>query len=244
MQHASAVPNKNIIVFHNQDSSWSFSGWAHMHHELSLGGPFHNTQGYEIYAFDYGNFTLTGDGGYENWALAGNFQRDPGSPTVYFYPRPGSDCTPALKTRADSDKQLRLRQPIPPQVPTRENHEMRDGHYFVDCMKPDNTLSLGIAYYENIEPGGGNIGQLPDDFVEVHSNHAGVKAWQGEGHANFNAKGTSFQWNFIDQGWQDDLVTVGIASTAFKQFWVYKDAGELLFNTTANWACSSLYYAF
>jgi hypothetical protein len=244
MQYASAVPYKNIIVFHNQDSSWSFSGWAHAHFELELGGPFHNTQGYEIYAFDYGNFTLAGDGGYENWAFAGNFQREQGSPNVIFYPRPSRDCTPALKSRADSEKQLRLRQPIPPQVPTRENLETRDGHYFVDCVKPDNTPSLGIAYYEDMGPGGGNIGQLPDDFVEVHSNHAGVKEWQGEGHANLNARETSFHWNFMHQGWQDELVTVGIASTAFEQFWIYKDAGEMLFNTTANWACRSLYYAF
>jgi hypothetical protein len=43
MQHASAVPYKNVIVFHNQDSSWDFSGWAHMHYELDLGGLFHNT---------------------------------------------------------------------------------------------------------------------------------------------------------------------------------------------------------
>ncbi len=242
MMHASADPTKNVIVFHNQDSTTSFSGWHHIHYELDLHA-FKMTVGYEIYSFDYGNFTLAGDGGYENWAFSGNYAFEEGSSFVNFYPRKGGACTPALKPRDDSGKQLRIRQPIPPLVPTRENPETKDGYYFVNCEKPDNTMSLGIAYYENMEPGT-NIGQLPDHFVEVYSNHAGVKAWHGEGHADFGAMGTLFQWNFMHLAWVDDTPTVGIASTEFEQFWVYKDVGGLLFNTTANWACSSLSYAF
>jgi hypothetical protein len=34
------------------------------------------TFGYNIYVFSSGTFVLAGDGGYENWAFAGNFVRN------------------------------------------------------------------------------------------------------------------------------------------------------------------------
>ena len=79
-------PDKNQLIFHNQDSTYSLGTFClicyrpflaeffsvngtHVHHELDLGLGF--TQGYEIWVFDYGNFSLAGDGGSENWAAGG-----------------------------------------------------------------------------------------------------------------------------------------------------------------------------
>ena len=59
-------PAKNCIVYHDQDSQTNFVNGVHQHYELNLpDGP--QTQGYEIYVFDSGTFTLVGDGGYINW---------------------------------------------------------------------------------------------------------------------------------------------------------------------------------
>ena len=44
---------------------------VHVHHELDIGLGF--TQGYEIWVFDYGNFSRAGDGGFINWAYEGCF---------------------------------------------------------------------------------------------------------------------------------------------------------------------------
>lgn len=46
-----------------------------------------------------------------------------------------------------------------------------DGNYLVNCKHPDGTLSSGVAYYSNLNPGA-NVGQLPDDYVDVtHGSH-------------------------------------------------------------------------
>lgn len=86
---ANQYPEKNILVFHDTDSTGvlgTFSLFSkrvkspsilwivnsvYTHFELDIG--FGLTQGYEIYVFDYGTFSLVGDGGYENWALEGCF---------------------------------------------------------------------------------------------------------------------------------------------------------------------------
>jgi len=63
-------PGKNILIFHNQNSLYHLSPDAvHLHYELDIGLGF--TQGYEIWVFDYGTFSLAGDGGYENLAYEG-----------------------------------------------------------------------------------------------------------------------------------------------------------------------------
>ena len=56
----------------------SASDAVHVHQELDLGkllGFIDLTQGYEIWVFDSGTFSLAGDGGYENWAFGGCFTR-------------------------------------------------------------------------------------------------------------------------------------------------------------------------
>jgi len=72
----SQFPGKNVLIYHNQKSTVSLSPDAvHYHYELSLVnlGIVDFTQGYEIWVFDYGTFSLAGDGGYENWAIGGCF---------------------------------------------------------------------------------------------------------------------------------------------------------------------------
>lgn len=42
-----------------------------------------------------------------------------------------------------------------------------DGNYFVNCQnRVDGTISSGMAYYGNLNPGE-NVGQQPDDYVDV-----------------------------------------------------------------------------
>ncbi|KAJ9143086.1 hypothetical protein NKR23_g6713 [Pleurostoma richardsiae] len=65
----SAYPDKNVVVYYDQDSGYEFYNGAHRHYELDLELGF--TKGYEIWVFDYGWFELAGDGGYQNWAYGG-----------------------------------------------------------------------------------------------------------------------------------------------------------------------------
>ena len=93
-QLGSQYPGKNLLVYHDQDSIVnlcmscllalrSIWGWlpsapdaVHAHYELPLPPTFVGlTQGYEIWVFDSGTFSLAGDGGYENWAVGGCFSR-------------------------------------------------------------------------------------------------------------------------------------------------------------------------
>jgi hypothetical protein len=75
-------PQWNVMMYHNEDSTVNFHNWTHNFTELYL-HCFGKTQGYDIYAFEYGNFTLAGDGGYENWAFYGSFEQN--GPDVTFY---------------------------------------------------------------------------------------------------------------------------------------------------------------
>ena len=77
------LPNWNYIVYHNEGSRHNFVDSYHKFVELDL-GCFGTTKGYDIYAFDSGNFTLAGDGGFENWCFNGLYHRDPGSGFVYW----------------------------------------------------------------------------------------------------------------------------------------------------------------
>jgi len=65
-------PGKNVLIFHNQDSIIALSADA-VHSHFELGTVLSFTKGYEIWVFDYGTFSLAGDGGYENWAIGGCF---------------------------------------------------------------------------------------------------------------------------------------------------------------------------
>lgn len=62
-------------MYHDQDCEYDLYGGVHEHVELDLTDSL-GTMGYEIWVFDYGTFELVGDGGYENWAISGNFVRD------------------------------------------------------------------------------------------------------------------------------------------------------------------------
>jgi hypothetical protein len=65
-------PDKNVIIYHNQDSTVDFQGESHNHFELDI-GVLGFTKGYETYVFDSGTFTRAGEGGFINWSFAGNF---------------------------------------------------------------------------------------------------------------------------------------------------------------------------
>jgi hypothetical protein len=63
-------PYKNIMIVHVKHDL-NFAGSRHEHFELKMPCVGWGTRGYEIYVFDYGEFWLHGDRGYENWAFAG-----------------------------------------------------------------------------------------------------------------------------------------------------------------------------
>lgn len=63
---------------------------AHQHVEFAL-GIFDFTKGYEIFVFDYGVFYRAGDGGYENWCTAGEFDLYNDKTEIVYY-----ECESAL----------------------------------------------------------------------------------------------------------------------------------------------------
>jgi hypothetical protein len=80
-------PDKNVIIYHNQDSTVDFQGGGHNHFELSI-GILGFTKGYETYVFDSGTFTRAGEGGFVNWSFAGNFVQNDN--VVVFSPHQGT----------------------------------------------------------------------------------------------------------------------------------------------------------
>jgi hypothetical protein len=74
-------PTMNVLVFHDQDSGYELYSATHAHVEFDIALGF--TKGYEIWVFDYGWFELAGDGGYENWAIGGSFDREDSYVTFY-----------------------------------------------------------------------------------------------------------------------------------------------------------------
>jgi len=71
---------------------------------------------------------------------------------------------------------------LPPQAPVRSS-SANDGNYFVNCMHSDGTVSSGVAYYSNLNPGG-NVNQQPDDYVDVV--HGTNYVWEQTGSGEQN----------------------------------------------------------
>jgi hypothetical protein len=85
-QLISQYPQKNVIVYHNQDSQFSGVNVVHMHVEMNLNF-LGETQGFEVQVFDSGTFMLEGDGGFANWCFDGNFNHN--GDFVQFFPTSG-----------------------------------------------------------------------------------------------------------------------------------------------------------
>lgn len=75
-------PDKNALVFHNAASPLTYVNGQYYHYELPLPDGF-ETNGYEVWVFDSGEFTLVGDGGFNNWCFDGNFDRNGRDVTFY-----------------------------------------------------------------------------------------------------------------------------------------------------------------
>jgi hypothetical protein len=76
------APSWNVMMYHDEDSAVDFHNYTHRFTELAL-HCFGKTQGYDVYVFESGTFTLAGDGGYENWAFYGSFQQSGSQVTFY-----------------------------------------------------------------------------------------------------------------------------------------------------------------
>jgi hypothetical protein len=60
---------------------------------------------------------------------------------------------------------------LPPSSPARLDTSNVDGNYFVNCSNPDGSTSSGMAYYAKLDPGH-NVGQQPNDYVDVSKNNS------------------------------------------------------------------------
>lgn len=69
----SQYPTWNVLVFHDQDSTYDLYNAYHEHFELELVDGLGTTKGYEVWVFQDGWFQLAGDGGYENWCYSGDY---------------------------------------------------------------------------------------------------------------------------------------------------------------------------
>lgn len=99
-------PDKNCLIAHAPPHvNPNFSGvLASGHYELALkaSGILNQTQGYDWWIFDSGDFTRQGDPGFINWCFAGNFTRGTGSSEnhVHFDPIPPSKSSYVRDSRA------------------------------------------------------------------------------------------------------------------------------------------------
>jgi hypothetical protein len=62
---------------------------------------------------------------------------------------------------------------LPPSSPARLDTSNIDGNYFVNCSNPDGSTSSGMAYYAKLDPGH-NVGQQPNDYVDVNKNSSNM----------------------------------------------------------------------
>lgn len=70
-----ANPDKNAIIYRNPASVAHFDKNAvHCRTDLDLGLGY--VERYETYVFEYGEFALVGEGGYENWSFDGNYTQE------------------------------------------------------------------------------------------------------------------------------------------------------------------------
>lgn len=91
---SNSYPDYNILIFHNQDSSFDFSPpYYHEHYELPLKEVFgiETTKGYELWLVSDGWFQLAGDGGWQNWGFNGCYVRD--DTYLEFYSQDTAGCS-------------------------------------------------------------------------------------------------------------------------------------------------------
>ncbi|KAL2073098.1 hypothetical protein VTL71DRAFT_10422 [Oculimacula yallundae] len=236
-------PEYNVLIVHPKHSR-NFVNEYHQHVELPLTAP--RTQGYEIYCFDSGSFTLEGDGGFINWCFAGSYTRDGNN--VNFNKIP-SQIPPVPSPPAPTP-------PPPPEKPVRTH---KDGIYLLNCMR-GNEISSGVAYvrigephsllsryleiplryYKNLRDGG-NFGSRPDDYVDVTK--GSFQKWEQTGQVTFK-NGTKFRWSIINDG-QDrpNFSRVGTADNSFVAFNLYKDTHAVLYEVDG-WKCQAIYWGY
>jgi hypothetical protein len=109
-------------------------------------------------------------------------------------------------------------------------------------MHSDGTVSSGVAYYSNLNPGG-NVNQQPDDYVDVV--HGTNYVWEQTGSGEQNPLNDLICLHFVFGGSQGLEVhaSAGTADNGFQNFWVYKDTGTFLYSVDG-WRCDSIYFAF
>ena len=74
-------PDKNVIIYRNAASVVHFDKNAvHCRTELDLGLGFADK--YDTYVFEFGEFALVGEGGFENWSFDGNYTKK-GSQVIF-----------------------------------------------------------------------------------------------------------------------------------------------------------------
>jgi hypothetical protein len=106
-------PGKNVLIVHPNHSA-NFVNSTTGHTELPLGPGGHPTsfshdpppprsQGYTWYVFDSGSFKLEGDGGYENYCYAGNYQKNSDGSITFFQANQGKFRFPLSEIRKSNN---------------------------------------------------------------------------------------------------------------------------------------------
>lgn len=102
-------PDKNVIIYHDQDSAVDLEGEEHGHYELEILdiGLISFTKGYETYVFDSGTFERAGDGGFINWSYLGNSVSD--GDKVVFSPVQGTTRALSFLPNTNNSLQSKVR---------------------------------------------------------------------------------------------------------------------------------------
>ncbi|KAI0441460.1 hypothetical protein F4803DRAFT_414448 [Xylaria telfairii] len=101
-QMASKFPQYNIMMYHDQSSTYNLKNNHHKHVEVNLIEFFDTTKGYEIFVFDTGTFNLAGDGGNRNWGWRGCYYQEQENPHIVHFDVKPMDCPPTATRTFDS----------------------------------------------------------------------------------------------------------------------------------------------
>lgn len=146
---------------------------------------------------------------------------------------------------------------LPDSSPARLDSGHQDGNYFVDCSGANSKIASRMAYYAQLNPGH-NVNQQPTDSVGVSNDTYIDWVVPGAGRlititrnvasltspVTFPNTSITVHWSIFGGAETHDInATVGTADNGYESFWIFKDAGNLLYEEDG-WTCRSVYWAY
>ena len=147
---------------------------------------------------------------------------------------------------------------LPPSCPARLDASNVDGNYFVNCTNPNGLIASRMSYYNPLDPGQ-NVGHQPTDDVAV-SNSTYIDWTQpssGMTHSaacpcirilisvvTFLNTSITVHWSVFGGSDMHTInTTVSTASNGYEYLWMFKDAGQALYED-GNWTCYSKFWVY